>query len=198
MERARLIRYLDIYMLEQVCKILQDWRERGFQALPISLNLSRITILESDWAEAMQKVAQRYPLDAGRVEVEITESASELESVTLGDIAREIHKLGFSLALDDFGAHYTNLSMLFGMNFDVLKLDKSLIADLVQNQSNQTVVKYVLQMCKEMGIQTLAEGVETPLQRRLLTQLGCDDAQGYLFGKPMMQNSFEKVFLSIP
>lgn len=195
LEQTKLIHHLDFYMLEQVCGILKDWRERGIKAGPVSFNLSRVTILQSDWAQKMKKIAERYPLDAHRIEVEITEGASELEGVTLSDVAREIHRLGFGLALDDFGAHYSNLAMLFGMDFDVLKLDKSLIADLVQNQSNQTVVKYVLRMCKELGIKTLAEGVEQFSQRQLLTDLGCDYAQGYLFGKPMMQAYFEKVFL---
>lgn len=98
------------------------------------------------------------------------------------------------ISLDDFGTKYTNLSMLTVADFDVLKLDRSLIQELVASPQNQIIVASIISMCRQLGVSVIAEGVETEAQRDMLRQLQCGLGQGYLFGKPMPVGDFRTLF----
>lgn len=196
LEKEKLIQYIDLFIYEEVCRTLSRWREQGASLFPISLNFSRITMLESNLLPTLEEIYSRYDVPRELIEIEITETIGEMERETIAEIGSNIRKLGFGISLDDFGAKYTSMSMLTIMKFDMLKLDRSLVYNLAQNADSRTVVKYIIEMCREMGAKSIAEGVETEEQLALLRGLDCDMAQGYLFSKPVPCSEFEKKYLS--
>ncbi len=191
LERERTIRYIDFFMYEEVCKIMEQWHKKGRNLLPVSLNFSRATILERDFMEQLLSIYEKYEIPYNCIEIEITESMGELEKETLSEISTQMREKGFRVSLDDFGSQYTNMAILTIMDFDTLKLDRSLVSRLEKSQENRIVVQHVIEMCKEMGVHCLAEGVENEFQKNLLREMGCDFAQGYLFNKPLPVSSFE-------
>lgn len=194
MEHEKTVKYIDFFIYEEVCKTLAEWKKKGYTLGKISLNFSRITMMEEDLIEVLIKIHSKYDIPRNCIEIEITETIGEMERETIAEIGSNIKKLGFGISLDDFGAKYTSMSILTVMNFDELKLDRSLINNLVKNKNNRTIVKYVIEMCKEMNVRSIAEGVETDEQLELLKELSCDLVQGYLFSKPISLEDFEKKY----
>lgn len=187
LESNSLIRYIDLYVFEEVCKLLHEWKQNSFK---ISLNFSRITLMEENIIDNIKQIIDRYEFPRALLEIEMTESATGDHPAVLHEIAHEISRLGLRISLDDFGIRYSNLSMLSEVYFDTIKLDKSLIKSLVTNKRNRFIVKNIIHMCKELEIESIAEGVETKLQEDILMELGCMLGQGYLYGKPVSVEEF--------
>lgn len=195
LEKEQLIRYLDFYMLEEACKTLESWRKRGMRILPISINFSRTTLLEKDLLEVLQNMRMNFPEVISYIVIEITESVGNMERHVIGAIGQKIKDMGFTLSLDDFGADYANMAILSTLEFDELKLDRSMIENLVHNKPNQIVVNGVLDMCRRLHVKIVAEGVETIEQLQLLQEMGCDTIQGFYFSPPVPLDDFEKMLL---
>lgn len=191
LERVKLIRYLDFFMLEEVCRLLESWKREGRSVIPVSVNFSRITLLENDLFQVLSDIKSRYDIPPDCVMVEITESIGNIERKVIGAIGARLRKAGFKLSLDDFGADYANMSILSIIHFDEVKLDKSLIDNIVGNEINQTVVKGVIEMCRSLNVDCVAEGVETADQQELLKSFGCTAIQGYYYAKPVAAAEFE-------
>ena len=142
----------------------------------------------------VEKILSHYDFNPSLIEIEITETIGEIEKETLCSVIQSLKRLGLRISLDDFGTKYTNLSMLTVADFDVLKLDRSLIQGLVDSKQNQIIVASIISMCSRLGVSVIAEGVETEAQRNQLLQLQCRLGQGYLFGKPMPVGDFRVLF----
>ena len=142
----------------------------------------------------VEKILSRYDFDPSLIEIEITETVGEIEKETLRTVIQSLKRLHLRISLDDFGTKYTNLSMLTVADFDVLKLDRSLIQGLVDSAQNQIIVASIISMCHQLGVSVIAEGVETEAQRDKLRQLGCSLGQGYFYGKPMPVGDFRTLF----
>ncbi|MEG0830035.1 MAG: EAL domain-containing protein [Anaerovoracaceae bacterium] len=194
LEENNLVRYVDLFVFEEVCRVLEKWKGKSFQLPTISLNFSRLTLVESGILEAMEAIIAKYDVAKGSIEIEITESLAEEGRSILYQAAKDLYEAGYAIGLDDFGIKYANLSILTDIKFDVIKLDKSLIHSLAKQKRNQVVLKNIVAMCNELEISVIAEGVETKMQEEILCKLGCDLAQGYLYGKPMPVNEFEHKF----
>lgn len=195
LEKEKTIKYVDLFIYEEVLKMLYNWREKGYELIPISLNFSRITMLSEDLINTLISINNKYNIPHKLIQIEITETIGEMERETIMEIGLKIKKQGFTISLDDFGHKYTNMYMLTFMKFDVLKLDRSIVKDIVSSKNSFIVVKYVLEMCREMGISCVAEGVENIEQLSLLKDLKCDLAQGHLFSKPIPLSKFEEKYL---
>lgn len=197
LEDKGLIRHVDLFMLEQTCKLLERWEHAG-AAVPVSVNLSRRTLLENDLVASAKSIAERYEFDRGNLEIEITESFAAIGKSVLYRAAHDLAGAGFSLSLDDFGTKYTDLSILSSIEFSMVKLDKSLIDELVADRVKQTVLKHIVSMCGELCVDVIAEGVETEEQERVLRTLGCRLGQGYLYSRPLPVEDFERMFMPGP
>lgn len=180
-------------MLEQVFRLLSDWKERGRDLIPVSVNFSRITLLERDLFQVLTDMQKKYNIPARLVMIEITESIGDIERKVIESIGSKLREAGFRISLDDFGANYANMSILSIMKFDEVKLDKSLMDDLAANRTNQTVVKCIIDMCHSLQVECVAEGVENQEQLELLTSFGCTAIQGYYYSKPLEIEEFEKI-----
>lgn len=188
LESNGIIRYIDLYVLEEVCKLLQKWNRDD---LLISLNFSRVTLMEDDIITSMKKIIDHYDFPRYCLEIEMTEGTVENCSATIYKTVQEIRNLGLRISLDDFGVRYSNLSVLNNIHFDTLKLDKSLIKTLVNEQRSQIILRNIIQLCKDLDIEMIAEGVETSCQEDILKSLDCPNAQGYLFARPIPIEDFE-------
>ncbi len=195
LEENRLIRYIDFFVLEYTCKVLQQWKSEGKPLIPISVNFSRLTLLEENLVDSIGAVLRKYDLSSEYIEIEITETIGEMERETISQVGKNLKNNGYKIALDDFGTKYTNLSMLTTIDFDVLKLDGSLVKRLEESEKNQVIVDSIVKMCNRIGIEIIAEGVETEEQRKMLRNLGCAFAQGYYYSKPISRAEFDRRYL---
>ena len=193
LEKVKLIRHLDFYMLEEVCKLIAGWKARGRQLVPVSVNFSRITLLERDLFQILSDIQRRYDIPYHLVTIEITESIGDIEHKVIESIGLRLRDAGFKISLDDFGSDYANMSILSIIHFDEVKLDKSLIDHLVDSETNKTVVQCIVGMCRSLNVECVAEGVETREQLELLKSFGCTVIQGYYYSKPVEVREFEKM-----
>lgn len=195
-EAEGIIRHVDFFVWEEVCKRLKAWREEGKQALTISVNLSRITLQEHEIAKKLLSVCKQYGIGPELIDVEVTERIGVLDKEKLQNLMKSLREAGFSVFLDDFGAEYSNLSILTMTDFDEIKIDKSLIVDIEGNQKSRVVTAHIINICKELNhARSVAEGIETQGQSELLQEYGCEVGQGYFFDRPLPIKQFVEKYL---
>lgn len=200
-ESDGVIAILDFFVLETVCIMLKGWKSDGYTLLPISVNFSRISILEHNVADKMNALCQKHGIEPKFITVELTEHMGENIPVEkLNEILKRIKEFGFCISLDDFGREYANLSILSTIAFDEIKLDKSLIDDIATNSSTSTATRCIIEMCNAYRpTQVVVEGIETHGQVAKLKELNCvlPIVQGYYFSKPIEVERFQKDYLSV-
>lgn len=130
------------------------------------------------------------------MEIEVTERVRDVEGFDIKSLIVKLHEAGFAVAIDDFGTEYANLALLSEIDFDVLKLDKSMIDNIAQNPKTRSIVEIISKSCHHMGINMVAEGIETEEQFLALCSCGVDLAQGYLFSRPISAEEYETRFLT--
>ena len=191
-ERNGFILRLDMFILEQVVKMLTQWKQDGKKIVPVSVNFSRQHLNDSGYIPQMTRIVDKYHLAHEMIEVELTESVI-LNNVSLAqNVVRGLHHKGFSVSMDDFGSGYSSLNVLKNLQFDSIKLDKEFLSGFDQNENAKRVIIGAVEMIKALGVQVIAEGVETQAQVDFLRGIGCDVAQGYFYAKPLMKEDFEK------
>ena len=195
LEETRLSHYLDLYRFEQVCQILHKWETEGLQMVPISVNFAGETLRQENIADQMSALIEKYQVLCEYLEVEVSESYTDTNQEMLAASCSKIRKANVRVVLDHFGAKNSSFSILSIMDFDGLKLDESLITNLVGNRRSRVVAKAVIDICHQLGCSVLAESVETQDQLNVLQELGCDYAQGTLFNKPIKVETFEVRYL---
>ncbi len=191
LEKTETIQYVDFFVLEEVCRLLTRWKRQGIPLIPISLNFSRISLLEEEFAEHVDQIIRKYGAPKEMIELEITETIGEYEHSRIAKIAEQLSQRGLKLSMDDFGTKYSSLYMISQMPFHSLKLDRSLVNDLEGNAISRKVTSHVIRMCNDLNIQCISEGVETMSQAELLMNMDCDIAQGFLYSKPVPIEEFE-------
>lgn len=196
-ESAGIIRFIDFFTLEVVCKTLRKWAKRGAKTVKISVNLSRVTLLEPNVVESIARVLKLYDVHPKQICIEITESVSKLKPRELHDIAEKFFAYGFSISLDDYGSQYSNMSILSDIVFNELKLDKSFIDRIVNSERARMLVRHTIDLCKGFkNTLIVAEGIENEEQLRLLKEYGCDTGQGFYFSRPLSIPEFEVIYLN--
>ena len=180
-------------MLEEACRVTQHWNTVYSDRAPIvvSVNLSALQLAQPRLAEEVQQVLNRTSLPPEHLCLEITETAVLSDTDANVQTLRELRDLGVRVAVDDFGTGYSSLAYLRTLPVDVVKLDAAFIAGLGDDMVDTQIVAAVLRLCKALGRSTVAEGVETELQWRTLTRMGCPLMQGYLIARPMRREEFE-------
>lgn len=187
-EKNRFIIKLDKYIFKQVCKDIKIINEKikTTNIINFSINISKEHFAYENFIEEYIKIIKQTNVPINIIELEITESASEYKGINLAKIIENLKNKGFKIALDDFGTGYSSLSMLQELNIDTLKIDKSFIDKLETN----SIIKYIIEMSKDLNIKTVAEGVEKKEQVEFLKKMGCDMVQGYYYAKPLNLNEF--------
>ncbi|WP_407388718.1 EAL domain-containing protein [Allisonella histaminiformans] len=181
---------LDLYVLEQICQDYQMVSKRGNRVVPVSFNLSRKDLLHNDIIERIEAIMARYNVPRELVNAEITESAFVEDVEQIGPALKKLHELGYQVWMDDFGSGYSSLGILKDYSFDEIKIDMSFLSKFDKKARN--ILRSVVTMAKRIGVQTLAEGVETKEQYVFLYTIGCEKIQGYYFGRPMPGDVLEQ------
>lgn len=195
-ERAGLIRHIDLFVLESVCKMICKWLKEGWKPFPISLNYSRATILEPDILEETNRIVERYGVPKELLEIEITESIGSIDNMSLKKIVEQFADSGYGIALDDYGAEYSNVYVLYSLRLNTLKLDRRIINDIYHDEKAKIVVENVIDVCKKFQIKSVAEGVETKEHLEVLREMSCDIIQGYYINKPLPEDEFYEKYIS--
>ena len=192
LEREGSITDLDFYMLNNVCEHISDWISRGIEPVKISVNFSRTHILDKKLAEKIIKVIQSHKVDNKYIEIEITEMSGYEDIETLSAFVDTMKENGIETSIDDFGTGYSSLNMIKDLNVDTIKLDKSFLEKITNEESqDRSVVKNIISMVNELNMKVVAEGVENISQVTFLREVNCHVAQGFLFDKPMPREKFE-------
>lgn len=191
-ERDGLIKKLDEYVFSSVCEYQRKRLEKGLKVIPISINLSRVTIFNTNLVPKYLNIVEDYEIPKNLVPIEITESAAFL-SRDIKTFADPFNKYGFELHMDDFGSGYSSLASLQFLHFDTIKLDKTLV-DFIGTQGGDSLLRHTISFAKESGINVVAEGVETEEQFNFLKTSNCDTIQGYYFSKPLPLKEFDKIY----
>lgn len=186
--------HVDFYVFETVCSMLNRWLKAGI-SLKVSVNFSRYTLIKPSLVHDLLSICERHGVSPKMLNIEVTESVSQVDRDQLAKIVDDLKSAGFFIVLDDFGTKYSNLSILSAVDFDWVKLDKSLVADIEYNIRSRMVVKETLRMCGDFnGTKLLAEGIETEGQLKLLNGYRCDYGQGFYFSKPLPIEDFEELY----
>lgn len=191
-EQTGFIKKLDMFMLEEVCKLLKRWEEKNFPELQISVNISRKNLKQSDFIERVLCITNQYRIDRGKLEIELTESSIFEDVERIIEIGQTLRNYGFKVSMDDFGSGYSSINLLGNLPLDVIKMDKGFFNSNLQREQNHIVVEATIKMIKKLGMTVVAEGIESETEVDILRALGCDIIQGYYFGKPMTVYEFEE------
>ena len=195
LEETKLSHYLDLYVFEEVCKTLHKWEVRDIPMIPVSVNFAGATLRQEGLADKMLHLIEKHHVRCEYLEVEVSESSSDMNQEMLAETSSKIRKGNVRVILDHFGAKDSSFSILSLMEFDGLKLDKSVISNIVGNRRSRIVAQAVIDICRQLGASVQAAGVETQDQFNVLREIGCDYAQGTLFNKPITIETFEVRYL---
>ena len=181
-------------MIEQVCRDIRRWLDDGRKVVRISANLSRKHMLDVDLVQHLLTIIDKYEIPHDLFEVELTETTTDVEFKDLKRVVRSLQNMGISTSVDDFGIGYSSLNLIKEIPWNVLKIDKSIVPVDEDDENSPTSVmfKYVVAMAREMGLEIIAEGVETEIQVEVLKRNGCNIAQGFYYDKPLQVAEFEK------
>ncbi|MCD8337248.1 MAG: EAL domain-containing protein [Lachnospiraceae bacterium] len=195
-EKNGFITKLDLYVWEEACRMLRDWKNEGFEQLNISVNISRADIYKIDLCETFVRLTEKYGISRSRLHLEITESVITENPDQIVKTVRELRKKGFIIEMDDFGSGYSSLNMLNQMPMDILKLDMRFIQSEMSKPEKQGILRYIIGLAHWLNLDVVAEGVETRRQLERLKDLDCDYVQGYYMAKPMPPEKFEELLQS--
>ena len=182
---------LDKYMWEEACKYLRELKDRGID-LPIAVNISRAHIGATDLTKEFTSLVKKYAIAPKNLELEITENLFMDDVHELFDKMSSLKQNGFSIHMDDFGSAYSSLNMLRNAPVDTLKIDKFFFDEIMTTERGRIIVESSVRMAKQLGMLTIAEGVESQEQLDFLAEIGCDIVQGYYFSRPVNIEGFEK------
>lgn len=191
LEKNGLIVKLDYYIWRKTFETLCRDQMSQHPEISLSVNMSRSMLEEERALKLMSSLMEEYKVDPKRLKVELTESTYMYCTEELTDTVQKLRKLGFAVMMDDFGTGFSSLSVLRKIPMDCLKIDISFVRDILQDERTRMIVENVITMAKELGMTTIAEGVETREQEELLCSVGCDRIQGYYHAKPMPVAEFE-------
>lgn len=191
-EANGLIKEIDELVFEYICNNIRLWLNENKKVVPISVNLSRSYLNKVNFIDTLEKYIDKYKIPKNLIQFEITESSLIENQKKLKDIVSLLHEKGFKVLLDDFGVGYSSIKSISDVNFDILKIDKSFIDGIGQSKW-EYIIKYTINLANKLGMDVIAEGVETEEQYKFLLNCNCYIFQGYYFNKPMNATDFSKL-----
>ena len=173
------------WVLDQACRQLREWHDQGYSHLRMAVNLSTVQLHHSELPRVVSNILQMYRLPPRSLELEVTETGLMEDISTAAQHLLSLRRSGALIAIDDFGTGYSSLGYLRSLPLDKIKIDKSFVKDLLDDEDDATIVRAVIQLGKSLGMQVIAEGVETAEQEAYIIAEGCHEGQGYYYAKPL-------------
>lgn len=196
LEKSKLICALDFYMLEHVCQDIRRWIREGKPVVKVSVNLSRVHLGDPDLLRRVMEIVDKYDVPHRYIEIELTETTTDVDFTELKNIVTGLRMQGLSVSIDDFGVGYSSLNLIREIPWNVLKIDRSFLQlgkeETDEELQKKVVLKHIIGMAQNLGLECIAEGVETVEQVALLKENNCYNAQGYLFDRPLPCKEFEE------
>lgn len=192
LEQGTAICTLDFYMLEHVCQDIRKWLDEGKKVVKVSVNLSRRHMGDPDLLQRLLSIIDKYHVPHQYIEIELTETTTDADFNDLKNIVFGLKKQGISTSVDDFGVGYSSLNLIKDLPWSVIKIDKSFLEQHEGSRGNYVMLKYVISMAQELGMEVIVEGVETVEHIKLLKENNCYLAQGFYFDRPLPKDEFEK------
>ncbi|MHC1717539.1 MAG: EAL domain-containing protein [Acidaminococcaceae bacterium] len=191
-EENGFITNLDIFVWEETCRLLRKWLDEGRNTFPISVNVSRLDLLEPSFFQTITNLVEKYEIDPKMLNLELTETAYVKRYDEIKLVTDKLRDYGFSVHMDDFGSGYSALNMLQDIAVDTLKIDLNFMSGFAESGRGRNILSSVIRMAKWLGLPVVIEGVENEEQVAFLRSIGCTVGQGYYFSKPLPVDKFEK------
>ena len=191
-EKNGFITEVDLYVWEQVCQMLARWKRENRPLIPISVNVSRADLYHSDFLDRILELTDKYDIESSLLHMEITETVYTENQNQILDMVNQMGKLGFKVEMDDFGSGYSSLNMLTEIPVDVLKLDMRFLEGYSAGKAKGNILEFSVGLAKSLGLESVAEGVETREMVDELKRLNCEMGQGYYFSRPIPIHEFEQ------
>ena len=191
-EESGLIIALGEWVVRRTCAQMRAWRDAGLPALRVAINLAASHFLDDGLLPLLVGETQRYGIPPEQIELELTESMVMQDTARVRAMLGSMHAHGFQLAIDDFGVGYSSLSLLSFLPVDTLKIDRSFVEDMLNVPRQASIVRAIIALARGLGLEVVAEGVETAEQADALHREGCDLIQGYHFARPMPADEFAR------
>jgi diguanylate cyclase (GGDEF)-like protein/PAS domain S-box-containing protein len=195
-EQSGMIRELGAWVIRSTTRQIADWRAQGLATVPVAVNLSMQQFRQPGLSEFIRGLLADTGLPGGALELELTEGVAMMDSDFTVSTIDGLKQLGLTLSIDDFGTGYSSLSYLKRFNVDKLKIDKSFVDGIESDPEDVAIVRTVIQLARELGIRTIAEGVETEAQRQKLRELSCDEMQGWLISPAVAPGEVARRYLA--
>lgn len=195
LEGSKAICTLDFYMLDHVCRDIRRWLDEGREAVKVSVNLSRLHLGDEDLLESILRIIDKYKVPHHFIEIELTETTTDVDYEELKKIVYGLREQDISTSVDDFGVGYSSLNLILEMPWNVLKIDKSFLPTQEEENNDPSKVKmlrHIITMSQDLGLECIVEGVETAEQVKLLKDCKCYLAQGFYFDRPLPVKEFEQ------
>lgn len=185
------------WVIEESLKAYAEWKRKYHYPLIMSINISAIQYKQPDFIDKLLQILEKYEISPYEIELEITESILIDDFTEITERLAILRDIGIKISLDDFGTGFSSLSYLKGLPIDTLKIDKSFIDTVITDENTRIITESIIYMVKKLGLETIAEGVETEEQFQYLNEISCDIIQGFYLGKPMPAEDIEKLLANM-
>ena len=190
-ESSGLINSIGEWVLRTALQQLKAWIDEGMAPITMAVNLSAVQFRQHNLLELVGRILKDAGLPAGCLELELTESVASDDPIGAIEVMDKLHESGVRMSIDDFGTGYSSLSYLKRFKVNRLKIDQSFVQNVSVNAEDQAIVAAIIRLASALGMQTIAEGVETAAQMEYLRDKGCDDMQGYWLSRPLPAEQFK-------
>jgi len=195
-EEAGLIVEIGHWVTGAACAQLRSWAQESLPAVPVAINLSAEEFYRGDPVAMIAEATARANVNASELEIEITESALMRDTSKVSESLQALKRLGVSLSVDDFGTGYSSLAYLKRFPLDTLKIDRSFVREIATDMDDAAICSAIIAMARSLGLNVVAEGVESDAQLRRLRTEGCDQIQGFLLSRPVPADLFMELLLA--
>lgn len=190
-ETNKFIEELDLFVFEDICKLIKRWIDQNTLIYPISINVSRVSLQNENLIDKFIKLVNKYEIEYSIIQIEITESAIFENEGELVQVINRLRDLGFKVSIDDFGAGYSSLNMLKNISVDEIKLDRAFLYNIKDENKSRIILLSIINMAHMLNISIVSEGIETEEQKLYLNSIGCDIGQGYIYSRPITIKEYE-------
>ncbi|RDU38965.1 diguanylate cyclase [Neobacillus piezotolerans] len=196
-EDTGLIVPLGNWVIEKACRQIKEWKRQGYGGFRLAINISPKQLQQPNFPAFLKAAMERHSIDPEYLEIEITESSMQ-NTEEAAPVLKSIKSIGVTVSVDDFGTGYSSLSYLKKFPIDVLKIDQSFVKDISENAKDAAIASAIIHLGKSLGVEVIAEGVETAGQAEFLAMEGCHKAQGFYFARPVPARELEEAYLKLP